>query len=194
MANDAGVLTVRVPRQHMAGGGIQDRPTKGCRGDRPVELTDGPSLPRGGTPKPKNAGAPRASGLVALGTPLNGRNVVRWYKALLEAAHLPPVRFHHLRHTAATLLLRADARVLIAQRRPGHRDPGATTRLYGHVLPGDQRAAAESPPSRRRSRLRKSLSLLALTGAPGGTRTPDPRIEGRRRPFPAAPVRLRMPV
>jgi integrase len=39
------------------------------------------------------------------GTPLDGRNVTREFKALLAAAKLPNVRFHDLRHIAATLLL-----------------------------------------------------------------------------------------
>ena len=64
-----------------------------------------------------------------VGTPLYPRNVVRWYKHLLQVAGLPPVRFHDLRHTAATLLLRADGHVLTAQRRLRHRDPGTTTAL-----------------------------------------------------------------
>ncbi|MHB1502095.1 MAG: site-specific integrase [Candidatus Dormibacteria bacterium] len=49
------------------------------------------------------------SGLVfttAVGTPLAPGNVLRRsYRPLLERARLPPVRFHDLRHTAATLLL-----------------------------------------------------------------------------------------
>lgn len=48
------------------------------------------------------------SGLVfttTIGTPLDARNVHREFKAILKAAKLPPVRFHDLRHTAATLLL-----------------------------------------------------------------------------------------
>jgi integrase len=48
------------------------------------------------------------SGLVfttAEGTPLDARNVTREFQALLKAAVVPRVRFHDLRHTAATLLL-----------------------------------------------------------------------------------------
>lgn len=38
------------------------------------------------------------------GTPLQPRNLSRHYKATLEAAGLPSIRFHDLRHTCATLL------------------------------------------------------------------------------------------
>jgi integrase len=149
---EAGLLTVRVQRQYVTGAGIQERPTKGYRGDRPVELTADELLVLTGRRAAEAQERRRAEGVwedhglvfpSEVGTPLNPRNVVRWYKHLLQAAGLPPVRFHDLRHTAATLLLRADGRVLTAQRRLDHRDPGTTTRLYGHVLPGDQRAAAE---------------------------------------------------
>ena len=40
-----------------------------------------------------------------MGTAMDPRGTSREYHALLEAAALPSVRFHDLRHTAATLLL-----------------------------------------------------------------------------------------
>jgi integrase len=48
------------------------------------------------------------SGLVftsPIGTPLDPRNVTREFQAMLKAANLHAIRFHDLRHTAATLLL-----------------------------------------------------------------------------------------
>jgi integrase len=58
------------------------------------------------------------SGLVftsPVGTPLDGRNVYREFRELLTAAELPAVRFHDLRHAAATLLLSqgVDARTIM---------------------------------------------------------------------------------
>ena len=41
------------------------------------------------------------------------------FKHALEAAGLPDIRFHDLRHTAATLLLQADGRIIVAQQRLG---------------------------------------------------------------------------
>ncbi len=41
----------------------------------------------------------------SIGTPLEARNVVRSFKAILARAGLPDVRFHDLRHSCATLLL-----------------------------------------------------------------------------------------
>ncbi|MBA3639920.1 MAG: tyrosine-type recombinase/integrase [Acidobacteria bacterium] len=40
-----------------------------------------------------------------IGTPLDPRNVTREFRALVLSAGLPAIRFHDLRHTAATLLL-----------------------------------------------------------------------------------------
>lgn len=40
-----------------------------------------------------------------IGTPIDARNVTREFRAMLAAARVPIVRFHDLRHTAATLLL-----------------------------------------------------------------------------------------
>jgi len=48
------------------------------------------------------------SGLVfttPIGTALDMHNVTREFRALLKGAELAAVRFHDLRHTAATLLL-----------------------------------------------------------------------------------------
>jgi electron transfer flavoprotein alpha subunit len=54
-----------------------------------------------------------------IGTPLDERNVRRVFKAVLEAAELPALRIHDLRHTTATHLLQAgvslaDADVVVA--------------------------------------------------------------------------------
>jgi integrase len=40
----------------------------------------------------------------SIGTPLEGRNVTKWFQKLLKDASIPRHRFHDLRHTAATLL------------------------------------------------------------------------------------------
>lgn len=47
-----------------------------------------------------------------LGTPLNARNVQRFLDSALKKAGLPDVPFHDLRHTAGTLLMRHDGRVV----------------------------------------------------------------------------------
>jgi len=53
------------------------------------------------------------------------------------------IRLHDLRHTHASLLLAAGVPVHVVAQRLGHADPGFTMRVYGHLLPRQQRDAAE---------------------------------------------------
>jgi integrase len=65
------------------------------------------------------------------------------FKRDLEAAGLPKeIRFHDLRHTAATLLLRAGTSVNVVAKILGHSDPAMTLRRYSHALPDMQESAA----------------------------------------------------
>jgi integrase len=57
---------------------------------------------------------------------------------------LPAIRLHDLRHGHATALLQAGVPVHIVSQRLGHASPMVTLTVYAHVLPGDQRAAAEA--------------------------------------------------
>ncbi|MDQ3923809.1 MAG: site-specific integrase [Actinomycetota bacterium] len=79
------------------------------------------------------------------GTPLSGGNLNRAFKALLKRAGLPPmIRFHDLRHTCATLLLRQGVNPKFVQELLGHGDVSLTLNVYSHVLPdmGDTAAGA----------------------------------------------------
>jgi integrase len=51
---------------------------------------------------------------------------------------LPQVRFHDLRHSHATHLLKAGVHPKIAQERLGHSSVSITLDTYSHVLPGMQ--------------------------------------------------------
>ena len=76
------------------------------------------------------------------GTPMGPRNLVVRFKALLERAGLPDIRFHDLRHTSATLMLTQEINPKIVQERLGHASPLITLSTYSHVLPDMQRQAA----------------------------------------------------
>lgn len=77
-----------------------------------------------------------------LGTPLHHANLFREYKELLKETGLPLLRFHDLRHTAATLLLQLGVHPKIVQERLGHADISMTLNTYSHVLPSMQIDAA----------------------------------------------------
>lgn len=56
---------------------------------------------------------------------------------------LPRISLHDLRHTHATLLLRAGVPVKVVSERLGHANVAFTMSVYQHVLPGMQAEAAE---------------------------------------------------
>ena len=80
-----------------------------------------------------------------VGTPLSARNLQRHFKSVLELAGLPKsFRFHDLRHTCATLLLRQGVNLKFVQELLGHADISLTLNIYSHVLPdmGDAASGA----------------------------------------------------
>ena len=78
-----------------------------------------------------------------LGTPSNWRSLVRSFKKLLQTSGLPNIRFHDLRHTAATLMLQQGIHPKVVQERLGHSQISLTLNTYSHVLPNMQEDAAE---------------------------------------------------
>lgn len=73
----------------------------------------------------------------ATGSPLIARNVQRAFKLALGRADLPStVRFHDLRHAAATLLLQAGVHPKVVSERLGHSTITLTLDTYSHVIPG----------------------------------------------------------
>jgi integrase len=79
-----------------------------------------------------------------VGTPLDPRNLVRRYKALLARAGLPDLRFHDLRHTCASLLLARGVPARAVMATLGHSQLSLTLNVYAHLFPGDQRQAADA--------------------------------------------------
>ncbi len=80
-----------------------------------------------------------------VGRPIEGTNLIRrWFYPLLERADLPRVRFHDLRHTAATLLLGQGVHPKIVSEMLGHSQIAITLDLYSHVTPTMQRQAVEA--------------------------------------------------
>jgi integrase len=79
----------------------------------------------------------------SVGNPIHRNNLVRRsFKPILKRAGLPNIRFHDLRHTAATLLLAEGVHPKIVQERLGHAQISITLDTYSHVLPTMQKEAA----------------------------------------------------
>jgi integrase len=69
------------------------------------------------------------------GEPLNPRAVLTDLKRILRAAGLPAIRFHDLRHSAASLLLLHGVPVRMVADILGHSSTALTQNTYQHVLP-----------------------------------------------------------
>lgn len=78
----------------------------------------------------------------SVGTPIHQRNLLRDFKNQLEKAGLPEIRFHDLRHTAASVMLNHNFAVIKVSRMLGHARPSITLDIYGHLLPSMQSADA----------------------------------------------------
>jgi integrase len=66
----------------------------------------------------------------------------RTFDRLVARTGLPRIRFHDVRHTHASLLLKAGVPVKVVSERLGHATPSCTLDVYGWVLPGMQAEAA----------------------------------------------------
>ncbi len=79
-----------------------------------------------------------------LGDPLQANNIgEREFARIIEAAGVRRITFHGLRHTSATLLLKAGVPPTVVQHRLGHRNIATTLDIYAHALPSMQHDAAQ---------------------------------------------------
>jgi Phage integrase family len=80
-----------------------------------------------------------------VGKPIDGVNLLpRDFHPLLERAGLPRMRFHDLRHTAATLLLGRGNNPKVVSEMLGHSHVSVTLGIYSHVTPHIQQQAADA--------------------------------------------------
>ena len=78
------------------------------------------------------------------GTPWRPDSFSSQFSALVRYHKLPHVRFHDLRHTHATQLLKQGVHPKIVSERLGHSNIAITLDTYSHVLPGMQESAIEA--------------------------------------------------
>lgn len=80
-----------------------------------------------------------------IGTPIDATNFGnRTWPAMRESAGLPPtLKFHHLRHSAATLLLDAGVPMEVVSQILGHSSIVLTINTYGHVSESASRAGLQ---------------------------------------------------
>lgn len=68
-----------------------------------------------------------------IGTPLDASNMRLDFKRIIKLSGIPKVRFHDLRHTAASLMLNNGIPVIVVSRILGHSKPSITLDIYGHL-------------------------------------------------------------
>lgn len=79
-----------------------------------------------------------------VGTPIDARNLVRSFKALLTRAGIPDMRFHDLRHACTSLLIAQGIPARVVMETLGHSQIGVTLNRYAHVAPEVQKEAARA--------------------------------------------------
>ena len=149
---DAGRLTVHRTVRHMIGLGAVEGEPKSARGRRSLRLTpmaiSALKLHRARqTEQRLRAVFWDDLGLIftnEVGRHLSPQNLTRRsFQPLLQRAGLPTVRFHELRHTAATLMLLQGVNVKVVSEMMGHSNIAITLDVYSHVLPTMQADAAD---------------------------------------------------
>ena len=77
-----------------------------------------------------------------IGSPVEVGNMIRRsFRPILVKAELPIIRFHDLRHSAASLLLLLGVHAKVVQELLGHSQISVTLDTYSHVLPSMQEEA-----------------------------------------------------
>lgn len=148
---NAGVVHVQRQKQYVPGEGCSFVEPKTSAGRRTIKLGEGSldvlrrhKIIQG--MQKENAGHRwRNLDLVfcnSVGGPGDASNIRLEFNKLLVAAGLPPMRFHDLRHTAASLLLNNKVPVIIMSNMLGHSKPSVTLDVYAHVFHDMQGEAA----------------------------------------------------
>lgn len=76
------------------------------------------------------------------GSPIHPDGFSQAFRKHVARASLPSIRLHDLRHTHATLALKAGVPVKVISERLGHADVAFTMNTYAHAIPGMQAEAA----------------------------------------------------
>ena len=79
----------------------------------------------------------------SIGTPVSPRNLLRSFYSIIEKAQVRKIRFHDLRHTHASLLLKQGVNPKIVAERLGHANVKITLDTYSHLLPDLQKETAD---------------------------------------------------
>ena len=77
------------------------------------------------------------------GTMQDPQNILRAMKRIIEAADVPAIRFHDLRHTHASILISEGVDLVKVSRRLGHANAKITLEYYAHLMPNEDDQVAD---------------------------------------------------
>lgn len=133
--------TVHLPAQVMDALRRHKADQRALLGDRGRSVEPGIGTETG---RHNEASAIANYGLVFIGErgqPLRGATVYRRFHRLLNASGLPLIRWHDLRHSAASIMLALGLPLFAVQKTIGHANLQMLSQRYGHLVP--ELAAAE---------------------------------------------------
>ncbi len=102
------------------------------------------------------------------GKPIHPHAVYQTFGRIVRNAGLPHMRFHDLRHTHGSLLIKEGVPVKVVSERLGHAHIAHTIQTYQHLLPGMQADAAD-------------IAERLAAPSPTATKQPGSRTVERRR-------------
>ncbi|KAB2335110.1 site-specific integrase [Bacillus mesophilum] len=78
-----------------------------------------------------------------LGTTQDPQNVLRVMKRIIQTSGVPPIRFHDLRHTHASILISEGVDLVKVSKRLGHANAKITLEYYAHLMPNEDDQVAD---------------------------------------------------
>lgn len=78
------------------------------------------------------------------GSPVDPDAVSGWFHSFIQRNDLPPIRFHDLRHTNASLLIAAGTDIKTVSKRLGHSSVSTTGNIYTHAIKTADELAADT--------------------------------------------------
>lgn len=76
------------------------------------------------------------------GDPIHPHSLAQAFARIMRNADVPVIRFHDMRHTHGSLLIKEGVPVKVVSERLGHANIAFTIQTYQHLLPGMQADAA----------------------------------------------------
>ena len=77
------------------------------------------------------------------GAPLHGTTVGKQFRKIVSKAVYPELKYHHLRHGAASLMAAQGVPARLAMETLGHSQISTTMQIYTHIAPESQDLVAE---------------------------------------------------